>query len=167
MLDSGAERRISMKHTRLIVLAISVSSLLLTVSASAKEKHIKKSDLPPAVQKTADEQSKGASVRGYSSEVEGGKLEYEVQMTIAGHSRDVSIAPDGTVLEIEEEVAMDALPVAVREGLKKKATDGTITKVESITKSGKLVAYEAHVKRGTKRSEIQIDPEGKPLSHPE
>ena len=30
-----------------------------------------------------------------------------------------------------------------------------------------LVAYEAHVRTGTKRSEIQVGPDGKPLAHPE
>jgi hypothetical protein len=81
---------------------------------------VKKSDLP-AVQKTADEQSTGATIRGYSSEVEGGALQYEVAMVVGGHSRDVSIAPDGRVLEIEEEIAWNALPAAVRQGLEKLA----------------------------------------------
>jgi hypothetical protein len=156
-----------MKRTNVIILAISILSILFAVNSSAKEKKLQRSDLPPAVQKTADEQSTGATIRGYSSEIEGGKLQYEVALTVAGHFRDVSITPDGTVLEIEEEVALDALPAAVREGLKKKAGDGTIAKVESLTKGGKLVAYEAHVRRGDKRSEIQVDPAGKPLSHPE
>ena len=38
-------------------------------------------------------------------------------MVVGGHSRDVSIAPDGRVLEIEEEIAWNALPAAVRQGL--------------------------------------------------
>jgi hypothetical protein len=39
--------------------------------------------------------------------------------------------------------------------------------VESITKNGKLVAYEAAVKTGTKNSEVQVGPDGKKLAHPE
>ena len=153
--------------TRLIVSASFLLTLFLAVSASAQEKRLKKSDLPPAVQKTADEQSKGATVRGYSSEMEEGKLQYEVEMTVNGHSRDVSIAPDGSVLEIEEQVALDTLPAAVREGLQKEAGGRKITKVESLTKHGTLVAYEAQVRAGNKRSEVQVSPGGKPLAHPE
>jgi hypothetical protein len=88
-------------------------------------------------------------------------------MTINGRSRDVAIAPDGRVLEVEDEVAMNDLPLSVRDALKQKAGSGTITKVESITKEGKLVAYEAQVRNGAKHSEIQVGPEGKPLAHPE
>jgi hypothetical protein len=136
-------------------------------SASAQDKQLKRSDLPPAVQKTADEQSAGATVRGYSSESEDGQLEYEVALTVHGHNRDVTIAPDGTLLEIEEEVALDSLPAAVRAGLLKAAGAGKIGEVESLTKHGALVAYEAQVRTGTKRSEVQVGPDGKPLAHEE
>jgi hypothetical protein len=88
-------------------------------------------------------------------------------MTVRGHGRDVSIAPDGTVLEIEEEIALDSLPAAVRAGLMQAAGSGKITKVESLTKHGAIVAYEAQVSTGTKRSEIQVGPDGKPLAHEE
>jgi len=123
--------------------------------------------LPPAVQKTADEQSKGATVKGYSSEVEAGRIQYEVELLANGHSKDVTIAQDGTILELEEEVALDALPAVVREALQKKAGRGKITKVESISKHGGLVAYEAQVHTGKKRSEIQVGPEGNALGQRE
>src|SRR5216683_7977812 len=154
-----------MKRSDLIAPAILLFALLGTTEAVAQEKHLKRSDLPPAVQKTADEQSAGATVRGYSSDTEDGRLEYEVSMTVRGHGRDVTIAPDGSVLEIEEEIGLDSLPAAVREGLQQKVGSGKITKVESLTKHGAIVAYEAHVLAGTKRSEIQVGPDGKPLAH--
>lgn len=147
------------------------AALLLTLTAAAQaaaqDKKLQRSELPPAVGKTADAQSVGATVRGYSSETEDGQLSYEVALTVNGRSRDVSIAPDGTLLEIEEEVAFDSLPAAVRAGLMQAAGAGKIGKVESLTKKGLLVAYEAHVRTGTKRSEVQVGPDGKPLAHPE
>lgn len=135
--------------------------------AAAQEKRLKRSDLPAAVQKAADEQTRGATVRGYSSETENGQLEYEVAMTVNGRSRDVSFAADGSVLEIEQEVLVDSLPAAVRSALVQKAGAGRITKVESLTKHGTLVAYEAQVRTGTKRSEVQVGPDGQPLAHEE
>jgi hypothetical protein len=48
-----------------------------------------------------------------------------------------------------------------------KAGKGEIVTVESITKHDKLVAYEATILTMGKRSEIQVDPEGKPLGHEE
>lgn len=139
----------------------------LILAAVASEKKIKKSELPAVVQKAADEQSKGATVRGYSQEVENGKTLYEVELTVNGHSKDVSLDAHGKVVEIEEEVALDSLPGAVRKGLADQARGAKIGKVESLTKNDKLVAYEAQVVKGGKRSEIQVGADGKLLNHKE
>jgi hypothetical protein len=141
--------------------------LVFAIGTWGQEKRIKRSDLPAAVQKTADEQSKGATVGGYTKDTSSGQVEYEVEMIIDGHSKDVSIDPSGKILEVEEQVPVDKLPVEVREGLQKMAGKGKITKVESITKHAAIVAYEAQVRNGTKRSEVQVGPNGKPLDHEE
>jgi hypothetical protein len=56
---------------------------------------------------------------------------------------------------------------AVQAALQKAAGTGQISIVESLTKKGTLVAYEATVKTGTKSSEIQVGPDGKKLAHEE
>jgi hypothetical protein len=48
-----------------------------------------------------------------------------------------------------------------------KAGKGKILEVESITKHDRLVAYEAKILTGTKKSEVQVGPDGKPLDHEE
>ncbi len=149
------------------VIAATLGILTIGFQTRAQEKKLQRSELPPAVQKTVDDQSKGATVKGFSTEVEDGKKIYEVQLTVNGHGKDVSMDAQGHVLEIEEETSLESLPAAVRDGLTKAAGKGTIRKVESITKNGKLVAYEAAVKTGTKNSEVQVGPDGKKLAHPE
>lgn len=119
----GNDMKIVARYCRVLLATV----LLLVLGAAAQERRIQRSELPPAVQKVADEQSKGATVRGYSTEVENGKREYEVESTVNGHSRDVTIAPDGTVLEVEEQVEMAELPNPVRESLQSKAGSGKIT----------------------------------------
>ncbi len=133
----------------------------------AAEKPVPRAELPAAVQKTADAQSKGAVVNRYVKDNEDGQLEYEVEMTVNGHSKDVGIAPDGRLLEVEEQVEFNQLPAAVQQGLKDKAGTGNITKVESITKKGMIVAYEAQVRTNGRHSEIQVGPNGQQLSHEE
>jgi len=141
---------------------------LATVSASqAQERKIKRSRLPPAVEKTVAEQSQGATIQGFSTEIEKGKRVYEVAMTVDGHGKDIIVDSKGNVLEVEEEVAMDSLSQRVKDGLTKAAGTGTISKVESLTKKGTLVAYEAVVKRGLKRSEVQVGPNGEKQAHPQ
>ncbi|HXE82700.1 MAG TPA: PepSY domain-containing protein [Gemmatimonadales bacterium] len=151
-------------------IAITTLAVLLatrTTPSAAQEKKVTPSQLPAAVRRTADEQSRGAKVLGYETEKENGQTVYEVEMTVGGRSRDVTIDSSGNVLEVEEQVVFDSLPEAVRSGLRAAAGGGQITNVESLTKRGTLVAYEAHVRTGDKRSEIQVGPDGKPLAHPE
>jgi hypothetical protein len=136
-------------------------------SASGADRKISRSDLPPAVQKAADAQMQGGTVRGYSTEVEDGQREYEMQLMVDGHSKDVSFAPDGSLLEIEEQVNLESLAPSVRGALQQRAGSGKIVKIESLTKHGAIVAYEAQVMAGGKRSEIQVGPGGERLSHEE
>lgn len=144
-----------------------IAATALAAPSFAAEKQITKDKLPPAVQKTADAQSVGSTVTGYTQDREDGKLEYEVQMKTQGHSKDVTIAPDGKLLEVEEQVALNTLPASVQSALHIKAGKGVITKVESITKHGTLVAYEAQVNTAGKHSEIQVGPSGQTLHHEE
>jgi len=154
-----------MRTTRLIL--ITALSLTAIGFAEEQEKKIQRADLPPAVEKTVATQSQGATIKGFSQEKENGQTYYEAQMMVSGHSKDVLIDKDGAIVEVEEQVAMDALPAAVKDGLQSKAGSGKIVKVESLTKHNKVVAYEAKVQTNGKKQEIQVGPDGKPLDHEE
>jgi uncharacterized membrane protein YkoI len=153
--------------TKTHMVAFAAGILVLAGSASAQEKKIKRSDLPPAVEKTVAAQSAGATIQGFSTEKENGQTLYEVEMTVNGHSKDVSMTADGSIVEVEEQVALDSLSPEVKAGLQAKAGSGKILKVESLTKKNKLVAYEAKVETNGKKSEVQVGPDGKPLDHEE
>ncbi len=144
-----------------------VSALIFAANSRAQEKSIARSDLPPAVEKTVGEQSHGATIQGFSTEVENGRRLFEAEMTVDGHGKDISIDAQGRIVEIEEQVTMDSLSAAVKAGLIKAAGSGTITKIETLTKQGKLVAYEVSVRNGSKRSEVQVGPDGKKLTNHE
>ena len=154
-------------NLRKIIVASLVLALATVSAVSAQERKIKRAQLPPAVEKTVAEQSQGATIKGFSTEIEKGKRVYEVEMTVNGHTKDILIDARGNVIEAEEEVTMDSLSPAVKDGLTKAAGTGTISKIEALTKNGTLVAYEAIVKHGTKLSEIQVGPNGEKLAHPE
>ena len=153
-------------RVRLGVLALITGFAILT-TVQADEKKIKREELPPAVEKTVAEQSQGATIKGFSTELDKGKRIYEVKLTVNGHGKDISMDKDGKIVEVEEEVAMDSLTPEVKAGLTKAAKGGTITKVESLTKADKLVAYEADVTKGSKHSEVQVGPTGNKLAHEE
>lgn len=157
-----------MTFLRAIAVAMAAAMLLSPVaSAQDQEKKIKRSDLPPKVEKVVVEQSRGATIRGFSQEQENGKTIYEAELMVNGHSKDVSIDADGVVVEVEEQIGAESLSPTVRDGLQAKAGNGKLVKIEALTKKGKVVAYEAKVLTNGKKSEVQVGPDGKPLDHEE
>jgi uncharacterized membrane protein YkoI len=140
---------------------------ILSSTVFAQEKTLNRSQLPPVVEKTVQTQSQGATIRRFITERENGKTVYEAEMIVEGHTKDVQIAKDGTLNEIEEEVSMGSLPRGVQAALQNKAKGAVITKVESRTKHGSIVAYEAATLNGRQRSEVQVGPTGKQLARPE
>jgi uncharacterized membrane protein YkoI len=156
----------TMNHTLKSVVIIFVIGFAFS-AAQAQEKKIRREQLPPAVEKTVVIESSGATIKGFATEVEHGQRFYEMTLDVNGHNKDVLIDKGGNVVELEEEVTMDSLPASVQEALKKAAGNGTIQIIESLTKNGTIVAYEAHVKHGKKRSEIQVGPNGEKLKRPE
>ncbi len=136
-------------------------------AAHAQEKKIKREQLPPAVETTVAKESAGATIKGFASEIEHGQKFYEVSLNVSGHNKDILIDKNGNVVEVEEEVSLHSLPAPVQEALKKAAGPGTIENIESLIKNGTLVAYEAHIKRGRKRLETQVGPNGEKLKRPE
>lgn len=152
---------------RIPVLLFAALSLEATLSGQEQEKKIQRTDLPAPVEKTVAAQSQGATIKGFSEEKENGQTYYEAEMMVSGHSKDVLIDRNGRVVEIEEQVAFDSLPAAVKQGLESKAGQGKIVKVESLTKHDRLVAYEAKVQADGKKREIEVGPDGKQLDHEE
>jgi uncharacterized membrane protein YkoI len=128
--------------------------------AQDSEKKVKMKDLPPAVQDTVRQQSKGATIRGLAQETEDGVMNYEVELKVGGHNKDVLIDPTGVVVEIEEQVTLDSLPPAVKTTVMQNAGKGKIGMIESITKGNIVVAYEAHIRKAGKSVEIKVAPDG-------
>jgi hypothetical protein len=157
-----------MTSRRITAIALTVVlSCALQSLAEEQEKKIERSSLPPAVEKMVAAQSQRATIRGFSEEIENGQKLYEVKLMVDGHKKNILMDANGTIVEVEEQVAMESLPSAVRDGLQAKAGSGKVIKVESITKNNRLVAYEAKVMTNGKKSEVQVGPDGRPLDHEE
>jgi len=155
------------RSLKLVVVVAAFCPVFALAQEQEQERKIPRSDLPPAVEKTVVEQSKGATIRGFSEEKEKGRTFYEAELMVNGHTKDVLMDGSGSVVEVEESISFESLTSAVRNGLQSKAGDGKIVKVETLTKKGRLVAYEAKVVSNSQKSEIQVGPDGKPLDHEE
>src|ERR1017187_3984288 len=114
---------------RALTICVAISALLGV--AAAAEKKLQMKDLPPAVQKTVQDQTKGAEIKGISSETEKGKLTYEIETMVSGKHRDFLVDAKGAVTEVEDETVIDSIPAAAKAAIEKKAAGGKIAMVET------------------------------------
>jgi uncharacterized membrane protein YkoI len=132
------------------------------IALSAAEKTVPEKDLPPAVQKAVQEQSAGATIKGFAQEIENGATTYEVEMIVNGHGKDVSFDPAGKVVGVEEEVVLDKVPAQVKAAIERAAEGGKIKKVEKVTEGG-TTSFEAAYTKAGKSHEIAVKPDGSPV----
>ena len=138
-----------------ITVFVTVGSLALL--ASETRLHMK--DLPEPVQKTVQEQTKNAKLRGLSKEVENGQTYYEAETIVNGKSRDILMDPSGAIVEVEEAAELGSIPQAARKAIETSAGSGKILKVETVSK-GSVVSYEAVVEKDGKKSEVAVNADG-------
>ena len=122
----------------------------LPVALVAQETKVQMKDLPPAVQKTVQDQTRTAKLRGLAKEIENGKTFYEAETTVNGKSRDVLIDPSGAVVEVEEATTLAAIPEPARKAFQQHAgAAGKILSVETVTR-GSAVSYEAVIQKAVR-----------------
>ena len=140
-----------------------VVGVLFVHSAEAREKRVKLDELPAAVKATVLEASKGLKLRDLTQEDKNGETFYEAELEVEGHIRDVIIDANGVIVLVEEEVAWESVPAAVRAAIEKGAEGGKILHVESLTRNNVIESYEGHVRKGWRKLEIKVDPDGNPM----
>ena len=84
------------------------------------DQKIRISKLPAPVRATVETESKGATVKGISSEKEHGRTVYELETIVGGRTRDLMIDSAGTVYSVEEQLDVDKAPAPVRAAMEAK-----------------------------------------------
>jgi hypothetical protein len=117
-------------------------------------------DLPPAVQKTVQEQTRGAEIKNISKETEKGVAQYEVETMVSGKHRDFNIDTKGGLVVVEEETAIDSIPAAAKAAIEKKVGAGKLGMVETVTK-GSTTWYEAaYTSKDGKKHAVLVKQDG-------
>jgi hypothetical protein len=145
---------------------LACSALLLLLagagSASTQEQNISCEDVPAAARAAFEKAYPKATVRGCAQEVEDGKTAYEIASTEGETGRDVLFYADGTLIVVEETIALGEVPRPVQEALHKGYSDEDVKLTEKIMRDG-TVLYEFQVERQGKPVEIAFDPNGNPV----
>jgi hypothetical protein len=146
------------------ILAVLLGIVALNISASAqgkKEKGLQLENLPAAVRKTVQANLNGAQIKNIAKEKEDGVEQYEVESMLNGKSRDFDVDTKGTLLVVEEATTIDAIPAAAKAGILKKVAGGKVGTIETFTKPGQPMMYEAgYTAKNGKRHEVLVRADG-------
>jgi hypothetical protein len=162
-LYSGGFLTIIFRHHVLLVALSTALVLSFTGAGFAQvEQKLSAKQLPAAVQAAFQKAYPAAKIKGASSEVENGKTIYEVESVDGKINRNLQYSEDGTVVEIEETIALKTLPAEVSSALKTETGKGKVQKAEKLMKAG-TIQYEFVITSGKNTREVVIDSSGRTL----
>jgi len=148
---------------------LSVALLMLTMIARAEEDKAKKISLdkaPKAVRDAINNRFPDAEVNSIEKENEGGKVVFDVELKHKGRKYEMDIEEDGTIVEIEKEVALKDVPKALIRNVKAKFPEARIKEVMEVNKvkgqEEKPDHYEVTIETADKKTrEVNVSLAGK------
>jgi hypothetical protein len=145
-------------------LTVLLAVVVFCLSFLAQEnigKSLQLKDLPAVVQKTVEDNVKGGQIKNISKEKEDGIEQYEVESLVNGKSRDFNVDTKGNLLVVEESTTIDAIPAAAKASILKKVADGKLRTVETFTRPGQPLMYEAaYIDKKGKHHEVLVRADG-------
>lgn len=120
----------------LAFIAAASLSLGFAVGAPAeeeKETKVALDQVPKAALDAVKEEFPGAKLTAAESAEDDGETYFEIELTHEGHSIDVSVSEDGTIEEVEKEIAVADLPKAVTDAIQAKYPQAKIEEAEELT----------------------------------
>jgi hypothetical protein len=136
--------------------------LLVCLSAPAQEKDQTVNELPPAVQKTVDRETRGGEILKKGKE---GK-KYEISFVKMGMTKRIAVDENGVVTEYKDEVLLETLPAPAKAAIEVDAVGGELVGVSRYVR-GKDVIYRSSVMKNGKKVGIQVAPDGTPIQERE
>jgi len=157
------------KHLRLAGIVVLIGMMACVLAYGDKQC---KASLPDAVKAALNELYPQAAIEEAKAEKEGLKV-YEITLKQNGQEFEVTVAPDGTIVETESEVSLADLPDAVKTAINLAAGGSEIEEisqevtyavVELIALDKPQTSYEAEVTINGKKIDIKVSADGTILS---
>jgi len=134
--------------------------------ADDKDKKVPLDKVPKAVMAAIKARFPGPDVTSVEKETENGQVVYDIELKHKGRKYEMDIKEDGTIIEIEKEVAAKDVPTAVANAVAAKYPKATIEEVMEVNKvKGKEETpdhYEVSlVTADKKKLEVEVSLDGK------
>ena len=147
------------------VVGVLAAFVVMAGVANAADKKISKQDVPKQVMDSVNARFPGADVTGVEKETEDGAVVYDFELKHEGRKYEADVKEDGTITEIEKEVAAKDVPAALAHSIKAKYPDATIKEIMEVNKvtgkQEKPIHYEATLTTGGKEKEVVVSLDGK------
>jgi hypothetical protein len=148
--------------TSFVVLALALPACVLD------EKKIPIDRIPEPVMKAVKARLPGAEIRSAEKEVEDAVTVYDLELTCKGRKYEMDVKADGTITEIEKEIAAKDLPPVVLNVLEAKYPHATFREIMEVNKIDKEIEtpyqYEIDlVTQGSKKLEVTVSIDGKKI----
>jgi uncharacterized membrane protein YkoI len=139
-----------------------------TRAEDEKAKKIPLDKAPKAVRDAIEGRFPGADVSSIEKENEMGKVVFDVELKHKGRKYEMDILENGTIIEIEKEIALKDVPAALLKTVKAKFPKATIKEVMEVNKvTGKKEKpdhYEVTIETADKKTqEVIVSLDGKTI----
>ena len=139
-----------------------LSCFFVAALHAAPQAKIDLNKLPAAVQRTIQDETKGAEIKNIHKETEHGVVQYEVETMRDGKHRDFEVDRTGSLLAVEEETSIDSIPAAAQAAILKRVGDGKLGMVEVVKKGGVTMYEAAYTAKNGKKHEFLVKADGTP-----
>ncbi len=147
-----------------LMVGLGMLALVTSLWAAGDEEKIPLDQVPEKVIAAVKEKFPDGKLTGAEKEKENGEVFYEIALKDKDQKIEVLCKPDGTIVEIEKEIAAKDLPEAVTKAIEEKYPKATLKKAEEVFKKDKLEYYEVVLVTAKKKTvEVEVAPEGKIL----
>ena len=137
-----------------------LTGFAIVALALGADKKLALKDLPPAVQKTVQDNAKGAEIKNIGKETEHGMVQYEVETMLNGKHHDFEVDTKGTLLVVEDETGIDTIPAAAKAAITKKVGDWKLGMVELFKKGGETMYEASYTTKAGKKKEVLVKADG-------
>jgi len=161
-----------------MVLALMGAATLSADEGCKKEEAKAKVELPEAAANAIKKAFPNATIDEVEIDNENGMKLFEVELKQGEAEIEVSVAPDGTIVEIETEVALNDVPEKARAVISKAAEGAQIKEIAKeevraevkkddkgvatlVTLKKAKIAFEAELVKGDQKGEIEVAADGK------
>ncbi|MFH1892231.1 MAG: PepSY-like domain-containing protein [Candidatus Zixiibacteriota bacterium] len=126
----------------------------------AQSENQDKVELPDAVLKAFKSAYPNAEILGFEAEKNDNAMVYEIECKFGKVEKDILYSADGSIIQIEQEIAVSALPEIVAKAIGSAYPDGKIDEADMISRDS-IIEYEVAVEVGEEKFEAVVSSDGK------